>query len=85
MASRFWAASDVAPEAEAVVAATTQAAAGMAAEGIANPAMQGEASSHFTDILQTVIKFSGFFSYLTSRWALACFTVVRTHTPDYLV
>ncbi|KAL5364921.1 hypothetical protein BJX96DRAFT_168677 [Aspergillus floccosus] len=75
MASRFWAASDVAPDADAVVAATTQAAAGMAAEGVANPAMQGEASSHFTDILQAVIKFSGFFSYLTSRWSLACFTV----------
>lgn len=81
MASRFWAASDVAPEADAIVAATTQAAAGMAAEGVANPAMQGEASSHFTEILQAVIRFSGFFSYLTSRWSLACFTVVRTSNP----
>ncbi|KAL4898111.1 hypothetical protein BDV59DRAFT_166228 [Aspergillus ambiguus] len=75
VASRFWGVSDIAPATDAVVAATAQATAGMATEGIANPTMQADSSSHFSDILQAVIKFSGFFSYLTSRWSMACFTV----------
>jgi hypothetical protein len=30
----------------------------------------------FTDFLQAMRRFSGFFSYMTSRWSLACFCVV---------
>lgn len=62
------AAGDVAVEA-------TQTAAEVAREGIIDAAAQADSSYHFNDIFQAVIKFSGFFSYLTSRWSLACFTV----------
>ncbi|KAL4780977.1 hypothetical protein BJX76DRAFT_27403 [Aspergillus varians] len=58
-----------------VVAATTQAAGEAAREAVVEAVAQPSTSLQFTDILQGVIKFSGFFSYLTSRWSLACFTV----------
>jgi hypothetical protein len=62
------------------VAAATQAAGeaarDAAVEAAAQAAGQPDTSLHFSDLLQTAIKFSGFFSYLTSRWSLACFTVV---------
>lgn len=60
-----------------VAVATTHAAANAAREGVAEAAGQADTGHHLTDILQALIKFSGFFSYLTSRWSLACFTVVR--------
>ncbi|KAF9893271.1 hypothetical protein FE257_011701 [Aspergillus nanangensis] len=71
MTSRFWGASSESD----VVAATAQAAAGAVGEGIVEPAVQVESTSHISDIMQAALKFSGFFSYLTSRWSLACFTV----------
>ncbi|KAK1147752.1 hypothetical protein N8T08_000265 [Aspergillus melleus] len=57
------------------VAVATAQAANAAREGVAEAVGQADTGSHFTDILQALIKFSGFFSYLTSRWSLACFTV----------
>ncbi|KAF7121567.1 hypothetical protein CNMCM5793_009037 [Aspergillus hiratsukae] len=60
--------------ADAVVAAT-QAAAGAAREGIVDAAAQGETGVYLAEFLQAMRRFSGFFSYLTSRWSLACFTV----------
>ncbi|KAL4803860.1 hypothetical protein BDV18DRAFT_144560 [Aspergillus unguis] len=57
------------------VAAATQAA-GEAARGVAEgAAAQSSSGIQFTDLLQSAVKFSGFFSYLTSRWSLACFAV----------
>ncbi|RHZ60051.1 hypothetical protein CDV55_106516 [Aspergillus turcosus] len=61
-------------EADAVVAAT-QAAAGAAREGMVDAAAQGETGVYLAEFLQAMRRFSGFFSYLTSRWSLACFTV----------
>ncbi|KAL2819784.1 putative ubiquitin-protein ligase [Aspergillus granulosus] len=57
-----------------VVAAATQAV-GEAAREAVEAAAQPDSSLHLTDFLQAAIRFSGFFSYLTSRWSLACFTV----------
>ncbi|PYI11512.1 hypothetical protein BO78DRAFT_457888 [Aspergillus sclerotiicarbonarius CBS 121057] len=75
MATRFWGTSSgTGLETDAVVLAT-QTAAEAAREGVVDAASQVESSLHFSDILQAVMKFSGFFSYLTSRWSLACFTV----------
>ncbi|KAL6235821.1 hypothetical protein BDW75DRAFT_208397 [Aspergillus navahoensis] len=62
------------PELHAVAAAT-EAAGEAAREAAVEAAAQPDAGIHFTDILQGAIKFSGFFSYLTSRWSLTCFTV----------
>ncbi|KAI9039573.1 putative ubiquitin-protein ligase (Asi3) [Aspergillus affinis] len=61
------------------VAAATAQAANVAREGVAEAVGQADTGSHFADILQALIRFSGFFSYLTSRWSLACFTT----SPDY--
>lgn len=83
MATRFWGTSSgTGLETDAVVLAT-QTAAEAARDGVVDAASQAESSLHFSDILQAVMKFSGFFSYLTSRWSLACFTVVNIY-PDYL-
>ncbi|KAE8356337.1 hypothetical protein BDV28DRAFT_127132 [Aspergillus coremiiformis] len=57
------------------VVGAAQTAAEIAREGIIDAAAQTDPGYHFTDIFQAVIRFSGFFSYLTSRWSLACFTV----------
>ncbi|KAF7176205.1 hypothetical protein CNMCM7691_001921 [Aspergillus felis] len=61
-------------EADAMVAAT-QAVAGAAGEGMADAAAQTETGVYLAEFLQAMRRFSGFFSYLTSRWSLACFTV----------
>ncbi|PWY68437.1 hypothetical protein BO70DRAFT_323288 [Aspergillus heteromorphus CBS 117.55] len=75
MATRFWGtAPGTGLEGDAVVLAT-QTAAEVAREGVVEAAAQAESGLHFSDILQAFVKFSGFFSYLTSRWSLACFTV----------
>ncbi|KAE8152916.1 hypothetical protein BDV25DRAFT_150392 [Aspergillus avenaceus] len=58
-----------------VVVEATQTAAGAAREAIMDAAAQPDSSYHISDIFQAVVKFSGFFSYLTSRWSLACFMV----------
>ncbi|KAB8263298.1 hypothetical protein BDV32DRAFT_119155 [Aspergillus pseudonomiae] len=68
-------ASEVAGPARGAVIEATQTAADAAREGIVEAAAQADSGYHLTDIFQAVIKFSGFFSYLTSRWSLACFTV----------
>jgi hypothetical protein len=60
------------------IAAATEAAGEAAREAAVEAAAQPDTGMHFADLLQGAIKFSGFFSYLTSRWSLACFTVVRT-------
>lgn len=56
----------------------------VAAAGVANVAAEGAteaganyAGLNFTDIFHAMRRFSGFFSYMTSRWSLACFSVVR--------
>ena len=54
------------------------AAAHGTAAGPAALAPEGSGLS-FGDMLQSVRRFSGLFSYVTSRWSLACFAVVRTH------
>ncbi|KAL3459456.1 hypothetical protein BJX64DRAFT_264919 [Aspergillus heterothallicus] len=69
-----WSMSSAGPERN-VVAAATQAVGEAAREAVVEAATQPDSSLHLTDFLQAAIKFSGFFSYLTSRWSLACFTV----------
>ncbi|KAE8377011.1 hypothetical protein BDV26DRAFT_264493 [Aspergillus bertholletiae] len=68
-------ASEAARSAGGVVTEATQTAAEAAREGIVEAAAQADSSYHLADIFQAVVKFSGFFSYLTSRWSLACFAV----------
>ncbi|KAJ9317928.1 hypothetical protein DTO271D3_2026 [Paecilomyces variotii] len=51
-------------------AATTAAAVGDAAEAGAR-----DAGLNLTELFHAMRRFSGFFSYMTSRWSLACFTV----------
>lgn len=80
MSTHFWSTPGAGLERE-VVAATTQAASEAAREAVAEAAAQPSTRLQFTDLLQGAIKFSGFFSYLTSRWSLACFTVVRV--PEF--
>lgn len=78
MASRLWgSASGGGLEGDAMAAAT-HAAAEVAGEGAADAAGAAAQGSghHIADIFQAIRRFSGFFSYLTSRWSLACFTVV---------
>jgi hypothetical protein len=79
MTTSFWSTPGTGLERDVVAAATQAAgAAGAAAsEAVVEAAAQPNSSLHLTDFLQAAIKFSGFFSYLTSRWSLACFTVVR--------
>lgn len=36
----------------------------------------GEIGLNFTDMFQALRRFSGLFSYMTSRWSLTCFSVV---------
>lgn len=57
----------------AAAAAGVGAAVGGAAEGGAR-----DAGLNLTELFHTMRRFSGFFSYMTSRWSLACFTVVCT-------
>lgn len=51
------------------------AAGGAPLEGMADIAEEGAAWT-LADTIQSLRKFSGFFSYMTSRWSLACFSVV---------
>lgn len=55
----------------------TQAAAASAAAG--NPAMEAASASAFRHAFtfQHVRNFGGIFTYMTSKWALACFALVR--------
>lgn len=57
--------------AEAVAAAVAAGTDGAAAA----EAVEGSAFS-FGDLIDNARRFSGFFSYVTSRWSLACFAVV---------
>lgn len=57
------------------VAAGTQAAGAMG-DGAGAAAAGQESGMSITDVFLALRRFSGFFSYLTSRWSLACFTVV---------
>lgn len=59
---------------EAAVAAGTQAA--EAVGDTAAGAAAQDSGFHIVDLFHTLRRLSGFFSYLTSRWSLACFTVV---------
>ncbi|KAL4943759.1 hypothetical protein BDV06DRAFT_129408 [Aspergillus oleicola] len=74
MSTHAWSASGAGLEG-GVAAATTQAAGEAVREAVVEAAAQPDAGLQFTDLLQSAIKFSGFFSYLTSRWSIACFTV----------
>jgi len=76
VATNFWSTPGAGPERN-VVAAATQAVGEAAREAVVEAAAQPDSSLHLTDFLQAAIRFSGFFSYLTSRWSLACFAVVR--------
>lgn len=57
------------------LAAAAATAANNGAEGVAEAGL-GEGTLSFADVFQTMRRFSGFFSYMTSRWSLACFSVV---------
>jgi hypothetical protein len=63
-------------------AATAAAVAATATAGIdgATDAAIGEVGLNFTDVFQALRRFSGLFSYMTSRWSLTCFSVVCTKT-----
>ena len=58
------------------VAAGTQAAAEAMGDGVGAAATEQGSGMGITDVFHALRRFSGFFSYLTSRWSLACFTVV---------
>lgn len=61
------------------------AAAGQTAgEGVAETAAE-EAGLRIADIFNAMRRFSGFFAYMTSRWSLACFSVVRTTLPPLVL
>lgn len=62
-------------EADALAAAAASSTAANAAEGAAEAGL-AEGSLNFTDMFQAMRRFSGFFSYMTSRWSLTCFSVV---------
>lgn len=57
--------------------AAAQTAGGAAGEGMAEAAGQSS-GLRITDIFYALKRFSGFFSYVTSRWSLTCFSVVGT-------
>lgn len=59
----------------AVAAGAAGAAGGAPLENIAEMAGDG-APWALADAIQSLRKFSGFFSYMTSRWSMACFSVV---------
>ncbi|EEA28766.1 hypothetical protein TMatcc_002884 [Talaromyces marneffei ATCC 18224] len=59
---------------EGELAAAAAATGGNIAEGIAEN-MGADAAFNVTDFFQAMKRFSGFFSYMTSRWSLACFSV----------
>ena len=48
---------------------------GVPLEGVAEM-VEGGTPWNLADIVQNMRRFSGFFSYMTSRWSLACFSVV---------
>jgi hypothetical protein len=52
-------------------AAAARGAADMAGEGVGDAVARG-GGFHFSDLLQTMRKLGGFFSYLTSLWSFAC-------------
>jgi hypothetical protein len=60
-------------EGEVVAAAAAANAGNHGAEGVADAV--GDGSLNFVDVFHTMRRFSGFFSYMTSRWSLACFSV----------
>ncbi|KAL1960407.1 hypothetical protein VTO42DRAFT_7706 [Malbranchea cinnamomea] len=60
--------------AEAVAATVTTGTDGATSAGVAAEAAEGSGFS-FLDIIQNTKRFGGFFSYMTSRWSLACFAV----------
>ncbi|KAL4961751.1 putative ubiquitin-protein ligase (Asi3) [Aspergillus stella-maris] len=74
MSTHLWGATGAGMEG-GVAAATTEAAGEAVREAVVEAAAQPDAGFQLTDLLQSAIKFSGFFSYLTSRWSIACFTV----------
>ncbi|KAL3479322.1 hypothetical protein BJX99DRAFT_76747 [Aspergillus californicus] len=74
IATNLWSAPGAGPERD-VMAAATQTAGDVAREAVMEAAAQPDTGFQFIDFLQAAVKFSGFFSYLTSRWSLACFTV----------
>ncbi|KAJ5811385.1 hypothetical protein N7474_007686 [Penicillium riverlandense] len=57
--------------ADGAAAAATRGAADIVGEGVADAVARGE-GFHFSDLLQTMRKLGGFFSYLTSLWSFAC-------------
>ncbi|KAL4902988.1 hypothetical protein BDW74DRAFT_157234 [Aspergillus multicolor] len=73
MNTQLWNTPGAGPQVHVAAAATE--AAGEAARGAAVEAAAQTDGIHFADLVQAAIRFSGFFSYLTSRWSLACFTV----------
>lgn len=62
---------------EGDVAAAVQTAGQGAGEGFAEAASQ-DSGLRFADVFYAMRRFSGFFSYVTSRWSLACISVVST-------
>lgn len=63
--------------ADDAVTTASQAAAGLADEGVAQAMGQGD-SWYVTEFLQTMRKVGGFFGYLTSVWSFACLVEVSS-------
>lgn len=62
---------------ETMARAAAETVVGEGAASAAAAAATGQESGfHIADFFHTLRRLSGFFSYLTSRWSLACFTVV---------
>lgn len=70
----FW--SGAAPTTGDTMADTSQAAAGIAAERVAQAVGQGD-GWYGAEFVHTAKKVGGFFGYLTSAWSLACLVEVR--------
>lgn len=65
---------------ETVARAAAETVMGEGTAGAAAAAAGQESGFHIADFFHTLRRLSGFFSYLTSRWSLACFTVVSANS-----
>lgn len=63
-------------------AAATTTAANIGLEGATEAGVNSPGSS-FSHFLHAMKRFSGFFSYMMSRWSLACFSVVRMSAKSF--
>lgn len=67
---------------DTVAAAATTTATNIGLEGATEAGVNNPGSS-FSHFLHAMKRFSGFFSYMMSRWSLACFSVVRMSAKSF--